>query len=447
VTNTYHISLFGASRENIEKELTDFKKNNTSTKIRKLNISIESVNNISVETASYIGDLILDEYISLESLILRNIPNLNFNNFLKMSSFFESSKTLNKVDLRWNRLDDNVCVRLLNTLQQGCPLQSLDLSGNRLTEGSSQSFYNLLSVTDTLRLLHLRDNKISGNGIKTLLRGIQTYNSVESFFVDGNPPLYPDDQTEIVEIMKDISSILKCRFSSDQMPDLKKILKRNRIQKNNTLSLDLSISLNAPSLDMNLIDSQISEFKKFSDHNHEFLNHKLEEYISSVVDSRTLEYKEIKIRDDERLRQNEALISKLEETISTNHREFRSLYSIITKQEEKIELLEEDAVKIKSKATKIHRENKGLKSIILSQNPDYTFPEVYVHIQEQQTPVENSPVATFREDECVVCNEKKKEYAVVPCGHLCYCASCSVKSIENCPICRTEVDFIMKIFY
>ena len=46
----------------------------------------------------------------------------------------------------------------------------------------------------------------------------------------------------------------------------------------------------------------------------------------------------------------------------------------------------------------------------------------------------------------------KKEYAFVPCGHLCLCESCVNDNAHNklkgeCPICRTKATFIIKIFF
>lgn len=54
---------------------------------------------------------------------------------------------------------------------------------------------------------------------------------------------------------------------------------------------------------------------------------------------------------------------------------------------------------------------------------------------------------------CVVCMENQKEYAFVPCGHVCLCDTC-VKSPEfssrledkRCPICRKQSEMLMKVY-
>lgn len=54
------------------------------------------------------------------------------------------------------------------------------------------------------------------------------------------------------------------------------------------------------------------------------------------------------------------------------------------------------------------------------------------------------------DSKCCVCMEKKKEYAVQPCGHLCICGGCKeqIESATNsCPICRANADSYQKIYY
>ena len=58
-----------------------------------------------------------------------------------------------------------------------------------------------------------------------------------------------------------------------------------------------------------------------------------------------------------------------------------------------------------------------------------------------------SPGAAGEEDnECVVCLDGPKEYACVPCGHKVLCAECQGMGLETCPVCRTEITLIMKVF-
>ena len=52
--------------------------------------------------------------------------------------------------------------------------------------------------------------------------------------------------------------------------------------------------------------------------------------------------------------------------------------------------------------------------------------------------------------ECVVCKESRKDYAFLPCGHMCVCEGCAA-SIQGqdrkCPLCRGVSTSIMKIFH
>jgi hypothetical protein len=54
------------------------------------------------------------------------------------------------------------------------------------------------------------------------------------------------------------------------------------------------------------------------------------------------------------------------------------------------------------------------------------------------------------ETQCVVCFDAPKEYAIVPCGHMCVCASCADQLTKTrtpmCPVCRGPIRETMKVF-
>jgi len=47
---------------------------------------------------------------------------------------------------------------------------------------------------------------------------------------------------------------------------------------------------------------------------------------------------------------------------------------------------------------------------------------------------------------CVICLDKKADYAIKPCGHLCLCEDCTSAIGGKCPICRGGMNGVMKIF-
>lgn len=51
----------------------------------------------------------------------------------------------------------------------------------------------------------------------------------------------------------------------------------------------------------------------------------------------------------------------------------------------------------------------------------------------------------LKKKECVICMDNDADYAITPCGHMCICSECGPK-INNCPICRKKVDFVLKIY-
>ena len=54
------------------------------------------------------------------------------------------------------------------------------------------------------------------------------------------------------------------------------------------------------------------------------------------------------------------------------------------------------------------------------------------------------------EDECVICFEKRREYALDPCGHRCVCLDCVRNMFQSgsrlCPLCSVEAEKYLRIF-
>ena len=65
-----------------------------------------------------------------------------------------------------------------------------------------------------------------------------------------------------------------------------------------------------------------------------------------------------------------------------------------------------------------------------------------------------------RRNECMVCGEEKN-IALLPCGHVPFCADCEFEAMmphqtdedvpadpwPKCPICRTEIEGTLKVFF
>eukprot|EP01118_Nematostelium_gracile_P011348 TRINITY_DN4009_c0_g1_i1.p1 TRINITY_DN4009_c0_g1~~TRINITY_DN4009_c0_g1_i1.p1 ORF type:complete len:219 (+),score=30.27 TRINITY_DN4009_c0_g1_i1:40-696(+) len=47
---------------------------------------------------------------------------------------------------------------------------------------------------------------------------------------------------------------------------------------------------------------------------------------------------------------------------------------------------------------------------------------------------------------CIVCFQNPKEMVTTPCGHLSLCRSCSKLRLNYCPMCRRNVDSIIKVY-
>lgn len=51
------------------------------------------------------------------------------------------------------------------------------------------------------------------------------------------------------------------------------------------------------------------------------------------------------------------------------------------------------------------------------------------------------------DDSCVICLDLKKNNAVVPCGHVCFCDVCSKIKIFFCPMCNVQIQSILKLYF
>eukprot|EP00808_Paulinella_micropora_P002236 g76242.t1 len=127
----------------------------------------------------------------------------------------------------------------------------------------------------------------------------------------------------------------------------------------------------------------------------------------------------------------------------------RSLSSVYKKLEQKykktmsVRLLDDHAKEIVFRATlkaRVYKDGKKLQ-------PSHPITKVEpvkskAHAIAKVEPVESEDP----EDECCVCLDRKRNTAVLPCGHLCLCDICTKRgSFDVCPVCRGPVTSTIKI--
>lgn len=49
-------------------------------------------------------------------------------------------------------------------------------------------------------------------------------------------------------------------------------------------------------------------------------------------------------------------------------------------------------------------------------------------------------------DVCCVCYADTRDHVMLPCFHLCVCETCSKRVGSKCPMCRTEIDSIHRVY-
>lgn len=108
--------------------------------------------------------------------------------------------------------------------------------------------------------------------------------------------------------------------------------------------------------------------------------------------------------------------------------------------------LMEEAQCIQEAEEHLSHRKRALKHSCLSLPPAQRV-RVETRAKTQTIPAERPPAA---EVECVVCQDRVAERAVVPCGHHCLCDKCAVQLMSKgggkCPLCRGIVQSTLKIF-
>ena len=67
-----------------------------------------------------------------------------------------------------------------------------------------------------------------------------------------------------------------------------------------------------------------------------------------------------------------------------------------------------------------------------------------LNILDPSSNSDESPLS--QEMECVICMNEMKSRVMIPCGHVCICASCDKKqNLESCPLCRKPIKSIHAI--
>eukprot|EP01083_Nonionella_stella_P092116 257755_1 len=72
--------------------------------------------------------------------------------------------------------------------------------------------------------------------------------------------------------------------------------------------------------------------------------------------------------------------------------------------------------------------------------------EENVMIDMPQQPPQIERKSTDESQLCIICMDGKRDYSVIPCGHLCLCSECKDSMNGTCPVCRSEYQSINRIY-
>lgn len=67
-----------------------------------------------------------------------------------------------------------------------------------------------------------------------------------------------------------------------------------------------------------------------------------------------------------------------------------------------------------------------------------------VCLLRNQAPIEMLEIFGYEDNtDCVVCLSEEAEIILLPCRHVCVCATC-FKEVDKCPVCRAEFETYIK---
>jgi hypothetical protein len=77
-------------------------------------------------------------------------------------------------------------------------------------------------------------------------------------------------------------------------------------------------------------------------------------------------------------------------------------------------------------------------------------PVCVIDLSAEESSSASIPASADAASKCVLCLDKEKVMALVPCGHIVFCVSCApsdrLAQLETCPLCRTEVNGVLRVY-
>jgi len=140
--------------------------------------------------------------------------------------------------------------------------------------------------------------------------------------------------------------------------------------------------------------------------------------------------------------------------VKNHYEENTSLYDIIKKKDQELTLSAEKISRLNRIIRKFKKMAHSLKEFIIKNNGIESLDEIE-HLKEDntQTIPENNEIENKEQEtdppegnECVICQERKRTYAIIPCGHYCCCEECVTQLKGICPVCRDNFLTTCRIF-
>ena len=77
---------------------------------------------------------------------------------------------------------------------------------------------------------------------------------------------------------------------------------------------------------------------------------------------------------------------------------------------------------------------------------DLEFKAREIAFREREIRLKQRELQFKEREECIVCMDKSRQFACVPCGHRCLCFDCVNQINDKCPICRAEIESTVRVY-
>jgi Ran GTPase-activating protein (RanGAP) involved in mRNA processing and transport/Flp pilus assembly protein TadD len=149
----------------------------------------------------------------------------------------DNNKSILKINLSKNSIDDEGLISLLNSLQSNQTITELDLSENNISKQGAKYLADFLKTNKTLKKLSVNDNKISAEGLKAIDEALKDRDNIDKFNLEVNINLDSLSSLQNFFGSKEIINFESKKIGDVEAEAFSKVLLNNKVVKEIILKL------------------------------------------------------------------------------------------------------------------------------------------------------------------------------------------------------------------